>query len=93
MNASLVAVRARVVDQGEAAYRKDGSFVIAVRRGPFIDYERDQIRAGDELRHLRPELWRVFTAPWGRHPRIHTAESSDRRCARRPTSTFAASPG
>jgi hypothetical protein len=36
MNATLAAVRARVVDQGEAANRKDGPFVTAVRRGPFI---------------------------------------------------------
>ena len=47
MNATLAAVRARVVDQGEAANRKDGLFVTALLRGPLIDYERHQIRAGE----------------------------------------------
>jgi hypothetical protein len=62
MNATLAAVRTRVVDQGEPANRKDGLLITAVRRGLPIDYERHQIRAGDEWRHLPPELCRVFTA-------------------------------
>jgi hypothetical protein len=44
--------------------------VTAVRRGPLIDYERHEIRAGDEWRHLPPELWRVFTATHAQRGRV-----------------------
>jgi hypothetical protein len=61
MNATLAAVRAKVTDQGDLTHRK-GILVVTAARGPLIDHERHRIRAGDEWRHLPPELWRVFTA-------------------------------